>query len=48
MYHGRPALYQLQAKVSTSDLSMEVPMGEEVQMNYGDKKNCRGMLFCYT
>lgn len=34
----RPALNQLQAKVFTCDLSMEIPIGEEVHSIYGDQK----------
>lgn len=33
---GRPALNHLHAKVSTCDLSMEIPIGEEIQMIYGE------------
>lgn len=43
---GGPALNQLQARVSTCDLSIEVPTGEEVHVIYGDKKSCPRMLFC--
>lgn len=35
---GRPTLNQLQAKVSTCDLSMEGSNGSEVEIIYGDKK----------
>lgn len=35
---GRLALNQLQVKVSTRDLSMEIPIREEIQMIYGDQK----------
>lgn len=35
---GQLALNQLQAKVSTCDISMEVSIGEEVQVTYGDQK----------
>lgn len=43
---GCPILNQLQAKVSTCDLSMEVPIGKEVQVIYGDQK--AALLCCFA
>lgn len=44
---GQPALNQLQANVSTYDLSMEVPNSTDVQMIYGDQRACPRMLLYY-
>lgn len=44
---GSPALDQLQAKVSTNNQAIKIPIGEEVQTNYRDKKSSTRILFCY-
>lgn len=42
---GHPALNQLQAKVSTCDLAMVIPNGEEVHVIYRDQKAAQECFF---
>lgn len=42
---GRSALNQFQALISTCDLSIEIPMGEEIHTIYGNQKTAQEYYF---
>ncbi|KAI5648853.1 hypothetical protein M9H77_34858 [Catharanthus roseus] len=42
---GGSSLNQFQAKISTCELSMDIPMGQEIYMIYGDKKKAQECYF---